>query len=144
MGRNITEFMFGGVFAVNPLLWIIPYTLLLKGHQKLSPLAKWASGILAAAGFIIICFDINGAGNLQRYASDMIPGFLLAAVIIWLSVLDRSDAQCNYDNRARLFTIFTLCGLVFAFLTFIAKGDSVCLLRNNIPLFYNIGSYFKF
>ena len=94
--------------------------------------------------FIIICFDINGAGNLQRYASDMIPGFLLAAVIIWLSVLDRSDAQRNYDNRARLFTIFTLCGLVFAFLTFIAKGDSVCLLRNNIPLFYNIGSYFKF
>lgn len=144
MGRNITEFMFGGVFAVNPLLWIIPYALLLKGHQKLSSLAKWTSGILAAAGFIIICFDINGAGNLQRYASDMIPGFLLAAVIIWLSVLDRSDAQCNYDNRARLFTIFTLCGLVFAFLTFIAKGDSVCLLRNNIPLFYNIGSYFKF
>ena len=144
MGRNITEFMFGGVFAVNPLLWIIPYALLLKGHQKLSALAKWTSGILAAAGFIIICFDINGAGNLQRYASDMIPGFLLAAVIIWLSVLDRSDAQCNYDNRARLFTIFTLCGLVFAFLTFIAKGDSVCLLRNNIPLFYNIGSYFKF
>ena len=144
MGRNITEFMFGGVFAVNPLLWIIPYALLLKGHQKLSSLAKWASGILAAAGFIIICFDINGAGNLQRYASDMIPGFLLAAVIIWLSVLDRSDAQCNYDNRARLFTIFTLCGFAFAFLTFIAKGDSVCLLRNNIPLFYNIGSYFKF
>ena len=144
MGRNITEFMFGGVFAVNPLLWIIPYALLLKGHQKLSALAKWTSGILAAAGFIIICFDINGAGNLQRYASDMIPGFLLAAVIIWLSVLDRSDAQCNYDNRARLFTIFTLCGLTFAFLTFIAKGDSVCLLRNNIPLFYNIGSYFKF
>ena len=144
MGRNITEFMFGGVFAVNPLLWIIPYALLLKGHQKLSALAKWASGILAAAGFIIICFDINGAGNLQRYASDMIPGFLLAAVIIWLSVLDRSDAQCNYDNRARLFNIFTLCGFAFAFLTFIAKGDSVCLLRNNIPLFYNIGSYFKF
>lgn len=144
MGRNITEFMFGGVFAVNPLLWIIPYALLLKGHRKLSPLAKWMSAILAAAGFIIICFDINGAGNLQRYASDMIPGFLLAAVIIWLSILDRSDAQSNYDKRARLFTIFTLCGLVFAFLTFIAKGDSVCLLRNNIPLFYDIGSYFKF
>ena len=144
MGRNITEFMFGGVFAVNPLLWIIPYALLLKGHRKLSPLAKWLSSILAVAGFIIISFDINGAGNLQRYASDMIPGFLLAAVIIWISVLDRANSQCNYDKWSRLVTVFTICGLAFAFLTFIAKGDSVCLLRNNIPLFYNIGSYFKF
>lgn len=144
MGRNITEFLFGGIFAVNPLLWIIPYALFLKGHQKLNSLAKWMSSILAVSAFIIICFDINSAGNLQRYASDMVPGFLLAAFIIWISVLDRSDVQCNYNNRVRLFTIFTLFGLAFAFLTFIAKGDSVCLLRNNIPLFYNIGSYFKF
>lgn len=144
MGRNITEFLFGGIFAVNPLLWIIPYALFLKGHQKLNSLAKWMSSILAVSAFIIICFDINSAGTLQRYASDMVPGFLLAAFIIWISVLDRSDVQCNYNNRVRLFTIFTLFGLAFAFLTFIAKGDSVCLLRNNIPLFYNIGSYFKF
>lgn len=144
MGRNITEFLFGGVFAVNPLLWILPYALLLKGHRKLSPVAKWMSAILALAGFIIVCFDINGAGNLQRYAADMIPGFLFAAVIIWITVLDRLNPQCNYDKWSRLFTIFTFCGLAFAFLTFIAKGDSVCLQKNNIPLFYDIASYFRF
>ncbi len=144
MGRNITEFLFGGIFAVNPLLWILPYTLLLGGHKKLNNQTKWMSSLLAVAGFIIICFDINGAGNLQRYASDMIPGFLLAAVMIWMAVLDRCNEHSNYGKWTRLVTLFTLCGLAFAFLTFIAKGDSVCLLRNNAPLFYNIESYFKF
>lgn len=144
MGRNITEFMFGGIFAVNPLLWILPYALLLGGHRNLTCRTKWMSSILATAGFIIICFDINGAGNLQRYASDMVPGFLLAAVILWMAVLDRESKGCNYEKWARLVTIFTVCGLAFAFLTFIAKGDSVCLIRNNAPLFYTIESYFKF
>ena len=144
MGRNITEFMFGGIFAVNPLLWVLPYTLLLGGHKKLNNQTKWMSSILAAAGFIIICFDINGAGNLQRYASDMVPGFLLAAVMIWLAVLDRSNEKANYEKWAKLVTVFAIFGFSFAFLTFIAKGDSVCLLRNNAPLFYSIESYFKF
>lgn len=144
MGRNITEFMFGGIFAVNPLLWILPYTLLLSGYKKLSGLTKWMSGILASAGFIIVCFDINGAGNLQRYASDMVPGFLLASVILWIAILGQAYENANYRKWTRLFTIFTICGLAFAFLTFIAKGDSVCLINNNAPLFYNIESYFKF
>ena len=144
MGRNITEFMFGGIFSVNPILWILPYTLLLGGYKKMSGLSKWMSGILAGAGFIIVCFDINGAGNLQRYASDMVPGFLLAAVIVWIVVLGQAYENANYRKWTRLFTIFTICGLVFAFLTFIAKGDSVCLINNNAPLFYNIESYFKF
>ncbi len=147
MGRNITEFMFGGIFAVNPLLWILPYALFLGGHKKLDIRTKWMSAILAAAGFIIVCFDINGAGNLQRYASDMVPGFLLAAVIVWLVILGNSYESCtqnSYQKWAKLFTIFTICGLAFAFLTFIAKGDSVCLIKNNAPLFYNIESYFKF
>jgi len=144
MGRNITEFMYGGIFAVNPLLWILPYALLLGGHKKLDLRTKWMSGIFAFAGFIIICFDINGAGNLQRYASDMVPGFLLAAVIIWIAVLDRENEYCHYAKWARLVTIFTICGLAFAFLTFIAQGDSVCLINNNAQLFYTIESYFKF
>ena len=150
MGRNITEFMFGGIFAVNPLLWVIPYSILLGGYKKMNSLTKWMSGILAFAGFIIVCFDINGAGNLQRYASDMVPGFLLAAVILWMCILGQSCESCEscgqvaYRNRARLITLFTICGLAFAFLTFIAKGDSVCLIKNNAALFYNIESYFKF
>ena len=150
MGRNITEFMFGGIFAVNPLLWIIPYTILLGGYKKMNSLTKWMSGILVSAGFIIVCFDINGAGNLQRYASDMVPGFLLAAVILWMRILGQACESCEscgqaaYRKWARLVTIFTICGLAFAFLTFIAKGDSVCLIKNNAPLFYNIESYFKF
>lgn len=147
MGRNITEFMFGGIFTVNPLLWIIPYSLLLGGYKKMSSLTKWMCGILATAGFVIVCFDINGAGNLQRYASDMVPGFLLAAVIMWMVVLGQACESCEKDSYrkwARVFTIFTVCGLAFAFLTFIAKGDSVCLIKNNAALFYNIESYFKF
>lgn len=144
MGRNITEFMYGGIFAVNPLLWILPYALLLGGHKKLTPLTKCMSITLAAAGFIIVCFDINGAGNLQRYVADMVPGFLIAAVIIWMSVLDREKTCTNSAKWARLATIFTICGLAFAFLTFIAEGDSVCLINYNAPLFYNIESYFRF
>jgi len=144
MGRNITEFMYGGIFAVNPLLWILPYAVLLGGHKKMNRLSKWLTAILAAAGFIIVCFDINGAGNLQRYVADMVPGFLLAAIIIWMVVLDCADEQSSYPNRARLITLFTICGLAFAFLTFIAKGDSICLFNNNAQLFYTIESYFKF
>ena len=96
------------------------------------------------AEFLPLLEALSADSGVPRYASDMIPGFLLAAVIIWISVLDRANSQCNYDKWSRLVTVFTICGLAFAFLTFIAKGDSVCLLRNNIPLFYNIGSYFKF
>lgn len=144
MGRNITEFMFGGIFAVNPLLWIIPFTVFVKGMKKVDVQAKWMSIVLFVAGFIIVCFDINGAGNLQRYASDMVPGFLLATLVLWIVTLDRVSENGNYHKWAKIITLCLICGFAFAFLTFVAKGDSVGLLKNNAELFYNIESYFKF
>jgi len=144
MGRNITEFMYGGIFAVNPLLWIIPITVILGGYKKLDTMVKTIVAALCSVSLIIVMFDVNSAGNLQRYVADMVPGFLLAAIILWMVILDRGSENIHYEKWARLVTICAFCGVAFAFLTFIASGDSVCLEKNCASLFYQIESYFKF
>lgn len=143
MGKNMTEFTFGGIFATNFLLLVIVYWIFIN-RKKLTRESGAFVWILSISSFIIAVFDVNGAGILQRYMSDMVLGLLLTAVIMWIYLLSRKEENTGYFIVSRIFSIVIISGLVFSFLMVFAKGDSVNLQNNNPALFYRIASYFKF
>lgn len=143
MGKNMTEFTFGGVFASNFILWIF-LLWVLEGKHKLRGETKALAVILPCTSFAIALFDVNWAGILQRYLSDMVIGLIVLAAIMWVSVLSNNKENVNYQIWSRIAVTIILCGFLYSFFVIFAKGDSVCLQNDNPVLYYRISSYFKF
>ncbi len=138
MGRNLTEYTYGGVFAACPLL--LSLAALLFG--KLKGMAREAACIIVTftvGALIISGFDVNGAGILYRYTCDMIPGLILASLIMWI-VLMKDEKDTHLVQR--LFTVALLFSLSFAFLVFMGTEGSVCLKENAVPLYETVRQYF--
>ncbi len=143
MGKNMTEFTFGGIFASNSLLSVIIYWLCIR-KQKFKGERKWLAWVMCICSFIIAVFDVNGAGILQRYMSDMIFGFTFTAALMWITLLSHHDENNDFRVWSRVFYMLVLCGLFYSFFAVFAKGDTVCLQNDNSVLFYKVASYFKF
>ena len=148
MGRNIVEFCFGGIFVTFPLLLSLLYFLAGKNRRKMRESASKGAGCvvltMSLVSFVIAAFDINGAGILQRYMGDMVFGFVFAAALTWILLLDetREGADTGRVNRKLFFG--GLAGIVFAFLVILSLADGVPLKTHNPALFYRIASYFRF
>lgn len=143
MGKNIVEFSYGGIFVICPLLLSLLYVVLGGWKQFSKELKGWIAG-LCAVSFVVAAFDINAAGILQRYMCDMVFGFVLAAVLVIFTLLER-----NRDNALGLWItkgtyLCVVFGLAFSFLVVLTSADSICLQNYNPTLFYEIESYFKF
>ncbi len=143
MGKNMTEFIFGGIFTTNLPLLILIWRLLIKkanGNKE----RKGIVYLLILCSFVIAVFDINGAGLLQRYLSDMVFGFLLAAALLWILTLSHEEGESvNYRASKQLCLLVILSLFISACVVF-AKGDSVCLMNDNPSLFYKVASYVQF
>ena len=148
MGKNIVEFCYGGVFANCPFVLSLIY-LIVGGYKKLSRRVNVSALILMVTSFIIGAFDVNGAGIIQRYMSDMVFGVLFAATLVWISLLSLNDFTGEKDITRismayKLLFLACVAGIAFGFLTVIASGDSVNIHNYNPVLYYKIASYFKF
>lgn len=148
MGKNIVEFCYGGVFANCPFVLCLIY-LLVGGYKNLKRQVNVSAVILMMTSFIIGAFDVNGAGIIQRYMSDMVFGVLFAAALVWISLLSQNDFSDEKDVTRismvyRLLFLACVAGIAFGFLTVIASGDSVNIHNYNPVLYYRIASYFKF
>lgn len=133
LGTTITEPMFGGIFVVIPLLWIL--VLLPSRWREFS-----RSGLLGFClvplilSFVIGVFDAQGAGILQRYVSDFAFLACLGAIFFVLYLYEKTEkeqiARLHSFLRASLFL-----GGAYCFLIIFAKY-SVELFYTN-PLLFN-------
>ena len=144
MGKNITEFTFGGVFATNLLLFSIIFILLLRKGKSLRKEGFPFLVCMTGASLIIAMFDVNGAGILQRYMGDMVLGFVLASTVVWIHWLSKENREQNYFMISKVFTVLFLCGIMYSFFMVFAKGDSVNLMSQNPQLYYGVAELFSF
>lgn len=143
MGRNIVEFSYGGILFLCPMLCSLFYVLL-GGFRTLGKEEKKMVGILSVVSLVVAAFDINAAGILQRYMSDMVFGLVLATVVIIFLLLERHQDTSVYRWMKKGIYLCTLIVICFAFLSVMTSADSTNLDNYNPILFYKVASYFKF
>ena len=141
LGTTITEAMFGGIFAVIPLLWILfivpSINKKLKEKQLLYPIV-----LLTASSVFTGLFDAQGAGLLQRYVSDFSYLAILAAILVMLFLYEHSRGARTVGLNA--FTAFSLYASgIYSFLTIFAIYGTEIYYKN-YSLFAYVASMIEF
>ncbi len=134
MGKNLTEYTYGGSFAANLIL----LSVIVPVFHKIKGLGREAKAMIITfiAGAVIIAgFDVNGAGILYRYTCDMVPGLLLASVIMWIILL---KDELTAFTAQKIYAVLVLLGLFYSFLVLMGTEGSVSLMENSVRLYENI------
>jgi len=142
-GRLVSENCFGGIFACSMLYWPV----LTFGWSRRRLREKRLCGFAAAgiAGALIICAaDASGAGVLQRYMADMMPGIALAAAVMLLTIAE----WCEEKGISRQFRGWMAAALLlhmaFLVLILINADSSVSIRNGNAVLYSKIWSLLQF
>lgn len=144
-GRIMSEHFFGGVITCNILIW--PLLLLYFYRKEVSLKKLWSIfGILLGASLVIGLVDINSAGILQRYLSEMSFGILIAASIMLFMLVNFAS---KLSGREFCFVMgFIRIGfileLAYSLLIILNIDAGITLKQYNPDLFYRIGALFRF
>lgn len=135
-GCTIWESTYGGVFALNPLLFLslIP----LHPIRKKIPLAKRGVLLFLLFGAVAIAvIDANMAGILERYQADFLWMLVLAVVVICFSLYERAKTASR-EMQSVFIGCFTAVFLVFLGLQTLQLfvTDHYDLAMTNPDLFY--------
>ncbi len=170
MGKMVSEFLFGGILASQSVCWCL--ALLPACRKKIAGAADKTSGagennrtgkellgLLAcalAASVIIVGFDANAAGILQRYTADAAFGVALSSCFVLLALFDGMQRERNTERiqeqkeqgaARRYGLIFLRAALLqhalYAFLIVFACGDSVNLKNYGRLLYYGAKRLFQ-
>ena len=120
MGKTVAEPMFGGVFLVFPFLWT------LLGTKRVSPLlrAKKLRGLVIlplVLALVVVIADTEMAGILWRYTGDFLPLLFLAAILVWLALLQTANTRFR-RTLLRFLVVTTLLGLLTCLLISVTSG----------------------
>lgn len=114
LGTTITEPVFGGIFAVIPLIWILALLPRKARQMKKNHLAFVILGVVLCV--FIALFDAQGAGLLGRYVSDFAFLALLSAVFFTFFTYSTADGQgtlnLNSFMRASFLASAAYCFLI--------------------------------
>ena len=133
LGTTITEPMFGGIFIVIPILWVL--VLLPRYGKELGRrgLLAFCTVPVMLALFLGV-FDAQGAGLLARYVSDFAFLACLSAVMMFFFLYERSLGE----NRMRIhsFMRFALFASgAYCFMCIFAKYSVEIFYKN--PYLFN-------
>ena len=114
LGMNVTEPVFGGIFTVIPLLWILALLPRKAKEMKKNHLAFVILGVVLCV--FIALFDAQGAGILGRYVSDFAFLAILSAVFfafyMYSTADERRSINLNSFLRASFFASAAYCFLI--------------------------------
>ena len=141
LGTTITEPMFGGIFAVIPLLWCI--FLVPKFAKSMKKGYILALCLLPLGLSIFIgAFDAQGAGLLQRYVSDFAFLSILSAIAVMFYLYQSLRGRLReYINGFLGFAFFG--SGIYCFLSIFAKYG-VELFYKNPHLFNYVSELVQF
>ena len=141
LGITITEPMFGGIFAVIPLLWCVFLVPKLAKNMKKGHILALCLLPLGLS-FFLGAFDAQGAGLLQRYVSDFAFLAILSAITVMFYIYQRvRGRQREYINGFLRFAAFG--SGIYCFLCIFAKY-SVELFYRNPHLFNYVSELVQF
>lgn len=144
MGKNLTEFVFGGCIFTN-IFFLSIFAPLFTGLKKFSDEVRAIFFILIAGVIAVAAFDVNGAGILYRYTCDFVPGICLASLIIWITLISQESQKNSKDIMIveKLMIICVIAGLAYSFLVFMGPSGSICLKEDSIVLYEHIREFFR-
>ncbi len=91
-GKTIFENCFGGLIASTPFLWFI--FLINKSKEKLKSVGLFGiTSFILLCGMVIVFFDTQAGGLLQRYISDFGFLFCFASAFIIMSLLSNTKTE---------------------------------------------------
>lgn len=142
-GRLVSESCFGGIFACSMLYWPIAAFGCGKGRLQKKRLTSF-TGLSILSSLVICAADATGAGVLQRYMADQMPGFALAAVVLLLSIAEWAEEKGIYQYFAGWLRIALLLHMAFLVLILINADSSVNIAKGNTRLYSAIWSLLQF
>ncbi len=123
-GLNIVEIMWGGIFALTPVLFVSALLLVKRFRLRFArtPLALAVASI--AVGFVLVVFDASGAGVLMRYVMDFGFFFAFAAVlcIAQLWRVEGFEALLVNDRGALRYSSVGLLLVAIVVVSFLLQG----------------------
>ncbi|MCD7904445.1 MAG: hypothetical protein LUG24_02480 [Clostridiales bacterium] len=134
MGVTVTEAMFGGIFAAQPILWLILFTRALRAELKEKGIYAFIICCIAFT-FVIACADTEMGGILYRYYLDFSYFMLAAAAVIAFVLIEK-------HNTKQVFCVITLlCSLCMLYnsIVLIVPGD-YSYESSNPNFYYSIAS----
>ena len=144
MGKFLFEHTYGGILIANAFMASI-WLMTINGFRNIDQRVKSFALFLIGAGVFVAGFDANEAGVIYRYTCDFAPLFFLAAILLWLVLVNGSGKEImSYSFVSSLLHVCIVISLFYSLLTFVASGNSVCLENDNAALFYGIADYFVF
>lgn len=138
MGKNLTEFTFGGIFAAIPFTLAV-FAPLFGLYKKMDGRQRCLYFMLFIPALFIAAFDVNSAGVLYRYTCDMAPGIMLASMLVWLKLC---GSERSVKLSIKLLTVCIVAGLFYSLLVFAAQGDAINIRDANPLLFAKIKELF--
>ncbi len=144
MGKFLFEHTYGGILIANAFMASI-WLMTINGFRNIDKRVKSFALFLIGAGVFVAGFDANEAGVIYRYTCDFAPLFFLAAILLWLVLVNGSGKEIlSYSFASSLLYVCIVVSIFYSLLTFVASGNSVCLENDNAALFYGIADYFVF
>lgn len=137
MGKNPTEYTYGGYFATNALLLGMLGPFLIGKDRGKS--VRYAVALLLLLALVVVGFDVNGAGILYRYTCDAAPLLLLGTALSWLLIFK------EYGQVRKLQVIFVIAffaGLFYSMCVFMGGEGSVNLMDNSPVLYESVRHLF--
>lgn len=142
MGRNPSEYVYGGIFVTNVMTLILAVPAIVKEYRNRIPgFVKFTAILMTLSSVIIAAFDANGAGILYRYTSDVVPGIIIASLLLWFIALDERYADALTVRR--VMTLAVLLGIGYSFLVFMGTSGSPTIKDDSVRVYEMIRSYFR-
>ncbi len=144
MGKLNAEYTYGGLIACNAFTWILLF--IGKTKDVLKEKGIYVFALINLCSSVIICVvDVNGAGILQRYLTDILPGIWLASVMSWLALAQRAIEKNMLRPLIKMLTIVFLIQIFYGFGVIFGNGDlSVNVRTSNPELYYYLRTLLRF
>ncbi len=120
VGKTIVENCFGGLITSTPILWFLGLFSKAKNTLKEKKLLSHTI-LLILFGFIIVFFNTQAGGLLQRYVSDFGFIFFGAVILIIFALYENAESK----GEKHLLNILTFCSSFFSIFYSFALAFSV-------------------
>ncbi len=129
VGKTIVENCFGGLITSTPLLWFIGLLGKAKNTLKDKRLLSYTI-ILLLSGVILVFFDTQAGGLLQRYISDFGFIFFGAVILIIFALLENAKTETENSLLNTLIFFASNLSIFYSFALAFSVSDVTIDTRN--------------
>lgn len=122
VGKTIYENCFGGLITSTPILWFLALLGKAKNTLKEKKLLSYTL-LLVVFGFILVFFDAQAGGLLQRYISDFGFIFFGAVILIIFALCENAKTESEKNLLDKLTLSSSFLSIFYSFALAFSVSD---------------------